>query len=344
MTKKEKFERLQGGKPERSSALFQPILMHFAARYNGNTYAEFASDYRVLVECNLRALDEFDMDMVGLISDPYRETSAFGAAIEYVKEGVPRCVTTIVASAEDVKSLRTPDVYTSERTRDRIRGAALFQERLKGTVPVYGWIEGPLAEACDLAGISPMLTGLMEDPDFSRSLMDRCMVTGKEFARAQIEAGCDIIGMGDAICSQISRRTYDAYVRERHREIIDYIHGQKALVKLHICGDITHLLPSLKGLDIDILDLDWQVDMVAARGVLGEDVILSGNINPVDIQDRSEPEIRGIARDLVKQESGNLFILSGGCEITVGTPPANLRALRDASLPESAGGKERNAG
>ena len=343
MTKKEKFVRLQRGKPEASSALFQPILMHFAARCNGNTYAEFASDHRVLVECNLRALDVFDMDMVGLISDPYRETSAFGATIEYVREGVPRCLTTIVASADDVKSLRTPDVYKSERTRDRIQGAALYQERLKGTVPVCGWIEGPLAEPCDLAGISLMLTGLMDDPDFSRSLMDRCMVTGKEFARAQIEAGCDIIGMGDAICSQISRRTYDAYVRERHREIIEYIHGQKTLVKLHICGDITHLLPSLKSLDIDILDLDWQVDIDAARGVLGEDVILSGNINPVDIQDRSEPEIRGIARDLVKQESGKMFILSGGCEITVGTPPVNLRALRDASLPAGAGGKGENA-
>ncbi len=343
MTKKEKFGRLRDGKPEISSALFQPILMHFAARCNGSTYAEFASDHRVLVECNLRALDLFDMDMVGLISDPYRETSAFGAAIEYIREGVPRCLKTIVASVDDVKSLRTPDVYASERTRDRIDGAALYQERLKGTVPVYGWIEGPLAEACDLAGIGPMLTGLMDDPDFSRSLMDRCMVTGKEFARAQIESGCDIIGIGDAICSQISRRTYDAYVRERHREIIEYIHEKKALVKMHICGDITHLLPSLKGLGIDILDLDWQVDITSARGVVGEGVILSGNINPVDIQDKPEGDIRGIARDLVERESGKLFILSGGCEITVETPRANLRALRDASLPAGAHGKGENA-
>jgi len=342
MTKKEKFERLCRGNPEPSSALFQPILMHFAARCSGKTYAEFASDHRVLVECNLRALDLFDMDMVGLISDPYRETSAFGAPVEFVSEGVPRCLKTIVASAGDVRLLPVPDVYASERTRDRIQGAALFQERLKGTVPVYGWIEGPLAEACDLAGISPMLTGLMDDPDFSRSLMDRCMATGKEFARAQIEAGCDIIGIGDAICSQVSRRTYDAFVRERHREIIEYIHGKKALVKMHICGDITHLLPSLEGLGIDILDLDWQVDMGTARGVMGDGVILSGNINPVDIQDSPEAEIRATARELVEKETGKKFILSGGCEITVTTPRANLRALRDASLPSNASGKGDN--
>jgi MtaA/CmuA family methyltransferase len=331
MTKKEKFERFCRGEQTASSVVFQPILMHFAARFSHRSYAEFASDYRVLVECNLRALDYFDMDMVGLISDPYRETSAFGAKIEYVDEGVPRCLDTIIRTMDDVKALQRPDVHKAQRTRDRIQGAALYQERLKGTVPVYGWIEGPLAEACDLAGISDMLANLMSDPDFSNSLLDKCVVTAKDFAKAQVEAGCDIIGIGDAICSQISRRTYDAYVKERHREIVEFLHSQNTLVKLHICGDITHLLESLRDLDVDILDLDWQVDMEAAHGVLGERTIRSGNINPVDIQFMTESGIRTLAKDLVRQEAGRRFILSGGCEITVDTPTGNLRALREAS-------------
>jgi hypothetical protein len=35
------------------------------------------------------------------------------------------------------------------------------------------------------------------------------MITAKNFAKAQIEAGCDLIGIGDAICSQIDSDTYD---------------------------------------------------------------------------------------------------------------------------------------
>jgi MtaA/CmuA family methyltransferase len=331
MTKKNKLERLCRGEVAPSSVLFQPIVMHFAARFNGRTYAEFASDYRVLVESNLRVLDYCDMDMVGLISDPYRETSAFGAKVEYVAEGVPRCLDTIVRTIDDVRALPRPDVHACERTRDRILGAGLYQERLRGAVPVYGWIEGPLAEACDLAGISDMLASLMNDPDFCNSLMDKCAVTAKDFAKAQIDSGCDIIGIGDAVCSQISRRTYDAYVRERHRDIIAFIHTQGARVKLHICGDITHLLPSLRDLGIDILDLDWKVDPDAAHTVMGEHVVCSGNINPVDIQNKTERELRALAEDLVRRESGRRFVLSGGCEITVETPPVNLRALREAS-------------
>ena len=60
---------------------------------------------------------------------------------------------------------------------------------------------------------------------------------------------------------------------------------------------------------------------------------------PVEIQNRPEGELRAIARNLVERESGTMFILSGGCEITVETPRGNLRALRDASLPPGAGGK-----
>ncbi len=68
--------------------LFHPILMHFAANYAGFSYREFASDYRVLVKSNLKYLEDFHADAVGLISDPYRETSAFGAEISF-SEAIP---------------------------------------------------------------------------------------------------------------------------------------------------------------------------------------------------------------------------------------------------------------
>ncbi len=332
MTKSDEFNTLVSSGKLKDKVLFRPILMHFAARFINKTYAEFASDYKVLVEANLKALEYFDIDMVGLISDPYRETSAFGAPVEYVKEGVPKCQKLIISDIEDVKNLKNPDVYKSERTLDRIQAARLLQNKLNGEVPIIGWIEGPLAEACDLAGVDNMLLKLMMDPDFSNLLMDKCMVTAKDFAKAQIEAGCDIIGIGDAICSQIDTATYDTFVKNRHKELINFIHSLGGKVKMHICGDITHLIPSLAKLNIDILDLDWQVDPDYVYSITGDKTIRCGNINPVDIQNKSEEEIYNMSRQLLEEENGRPFILSGGCEITVNTPPENLLAMRKASL------------
>lgn len=331
-TKKQRFDQLISNGNVEGRTLFRPILMHFAARYNGHTYGELASDYKVLVESNIKALNDFDLDMVGLISDPYRETQAFGATIEYPAEAVPVCKANIVKTIEDVKALKDPDVYKAERTLDRIKGAQYYQQLLKGQVPVIGWVEGPLAEACTLAGVSDMLMKLMTGPDFANMLMDKCVDTAKKFAEAQIQEGCCIIGIGDAICSQVDAVTYETFVMQREKEIVDYIHQLGGKVKLHICGDITHLLPSIKKIGVDIIDLDWQVDMDEAFKILGPDVIRCGNINPVEIQDSSYDEVKAMSKKLVEKEKDRRYILSGGCEITVNTPPENLKAMREGGM------------
>ncbi len=330
MTKKQLFDSLVRGEQQHTTP-FSPILMHFAARHIGKTYGAFASDHNVLVEANIKAMEDFDMDMVSLISDPYREASAFGAEIEFRDEEVPRCLTQVIKKAEEIEKLVIPDVYTSKRTLDRIQGAEAYSRILKGKVPVIGWIEGPLAEACNLMGITEMLMHLMMDEQSSEMLLDKCLEMGKSFAKAQIDAGCHIIVMGDAVCSQIDSVTYDRFVRERHTEIIQHIHDLGGLVKLHVCGNITHLLPSLKAINADIVDIDWQVDLDNARKKLGPGTILCGNINPVVIQDKSAEEVYALSKDLVEKQKGQRYILSGGCEVTVNTPAENLLAMRKAS-------------
>ena len=314
-----------------SRPLFHPILMHFAARHAGFSYAEFASDYRALVKSNLLCLEDFKMDAVGLISDPYRETAAFGAEITYPKEGVPRCRKLIVESMEDIKALKNPDVYKADRTLDRIKAGELLARETGGRVPVIGWVEGPLAEACDLAGVNEVLLRIFMEPDFVKELMDKALITAKDFARAQVEAGCEIIGVGDAICSQISADNYRELVKELHRELFGYIQSMGAKVKLHICGDITHLLKDLRDLKPDILDVDHLVDMDHAFAVLGPEIIRCGNLDPVSvIQDKKPGEIFEVTRALNKKEQGRRFILSGGCEITVLTPAEHLSVMKKA--------------
>jgi len=330
MTKQQLFEKLTEGKAI-PGTLFVPILMHFAARYIGRSYGEFASDHKVLVEANIRALEDFGMDMVSLISDPYRETAAFGARIKFEDEAVPRCLDKVIRNSDDIRELKIPDVYGNERTLDRIRGAEAYTRLLKGDVPVIGWIEGPLAEACDLAGVSEMFMMLMTDHDSSNLLLDKCTEFARIFAKAQIDAGALVIGMGDAVCSQIDIDTYNRYVRDRHKEIISYIHDLGGKVKLHICGNITHLLPSLKEIKADIVDIDWQVSLDDAYEQLGPETVLCGNINPVTVEDRDAAEVFRLSRDLIESQKGRRYIFSAGCEITVNTPKENLLAMRQAS-------------
>jgi len=303
-----------------------PIVMQFAAEHIGSNYAAFASDYRVLVEANIRCAEDFGFDQLSAISDPYRETHGFGAEIEYPPDSVPRCVS-LPLKGKDLTVLKNPDPYTSERMFDRIEAIKLYKEKSQGQYSIMGWVEGPAAEAADLYGVSEFLTDLMLDPDFVEDLLDKCTDTAIVFAKAQLEAGADTIGIGDAIASQISPDIYETLILPREKKIVDAVKEMGGFVRLHICGDITHLLPGISTLNIDILDVDSPVSMKVARETLGNHIVLSGNIDPVNGVFAGSSEL--ILKNLqdTYREVGNPLMINAGCEIPSGTPMENLNAL-----------------
>jgi uroporphyrinogen-III decarboxylase len=90
-------------------------------------------------------------------------------------------------------------------------------------------------------------------------------------------------------------------------------------------------LESYRELDADIIDLDWQVDIDHARQVLGSQVVIGGNINPVLVQDKTEHEVFNLSKALVDRYGHQKYLLAAGCEISVLTPHQNLMAMRKAS-------------
>ena len=303
-----------------------PILMQYAAEHIGADYGGFASDYRILVEANLACAKEFGFDQVSCISDPYRETQGFGATIEYIKTGPP-ISTPPLKQHKNFDSLLQPDPLTSERMLDRVNAVRSYKNRCTGDYSILGWIEGPAAEAADLRDVSDFLLDLVTDEPYACDLMDICVATGIAFAQAQVDAGADTIGIGDAIASQVSPSMYERLIQPREKQLIRAIKNMGAHVKLHICGDITHLLPGVADLGIDILDVDHMVDMRTARNMVGNNVTLAGNIDPVGGILQGTPEtIRKHVLDTYAMV-GNPFIVNAGCEIPAGTPPENLKAL-----------------
>lgn len=325
MTGRERYLNMLTGKPV-DFIPRTPILMQFAAEHIGSNYAAFAADHRVLVEANIQCAREFGMDQVSCISDPYRETSGFGADITYVPDGPPRS-THPLAETKDLSKLRKPDPETSERMLDRVRAAERFKEKCGNEYSILGWVEGPAAEAADLRDLTPFMIDLLDDESFACELMDLCTETAINFARAQIKAGCDTIGIGDAIASQVDPDTYEHLILPREKRLVEAIHEAGAFAKLHICGNITHLLPGIGSLGIDILDIDHMVDLSQARTIVGRNVTLAGNMDPVSIIKNGTPEhIRSTVISAFEQ-AGSLYLLNAGCEIPPKTPVENLKAL-----------------
>lgn len=303
-----------------------PILMRYAAEHIGSHYGAFASDFRILVEANLRCAEDFGYDQLSVISDPYRETSGFGGEVIYPPNDVPECTRRPLAETMDFSVLATPDPESSERMLDRVRAVEALA-RQGPDYSILGWVEGPAAEAATLRSTENFFMDLMEEPEFCADLMDRCVDAGLVFARAQMERGADTIGIGDAVVSQVSPDIYGELIRPRQIRLMQGIRDMGAKVRLHICGNTTHLLDQFSGLPIDILDVDHLVDLGAARRAMGASMVLAGNLDPVAGVMQGTPEsIRQALAEMVAA-AGRPYCVNAGCEIPSGTPVDNVKAL-----------------
>jgi uroporphyrinogen decarboxylase len=304
-----------------------PILMGFKAQFAGVDYKSFASDSRVKVDANVRCAEHFGFDVVDVMSDPYCETEGFGGEIEYPTDGVPRCPNPPLTSTKDLGQLQTPDPSQSKRMWNTVETVRTYKGRVFEKYSIHGWVEGPAAEAADLRGVQSFLIDVLLDPQWCAGLMDLCTDVAIEFARAQIESGADVIGVGDSICSQLPPDVFAELVLPRQQRLFESIRDAGGYARLHICGDIKHLLPFIKDLAVDILDVDHLVDIAAVRECVGTKMILAGNLDPVASLLQGTPEaIRQKIRDTYAR-IGNPMIVAAGCEIPRDTPHENLRAL-----------------
>ena len=303
-----------------------PILMQYAAEYIGSDYGQFAADYNTLVRANVQCADAFGFDQLSCISDPYREAQGFGSQVEYVTNGPPRG-TQPLEHTKDLSVLSQPDPLTSERMLDRIQAVRSFSSQFDKQYSILGWVEGPAAEAADLRGVGTFFMDMIEDPAFVNELMDRCLEVGIAFARAQVDAGADTVGIGDAVASQVSPDMYESLIQPREKQLVQAIQAMGAHAKLHICGNITHLLPGIADLGVDLLDVDHMVSLSEARDTVGPKVTITGNIDPVQGVLRGTPDSIRQTLQEIYDTVGNPYMVNAGCEIPSGTPIENLKAL-----------------
>jgi MtaA/CmuA family methyltransferase len=321
-------DRLRGARVDRPPNF--NILMTFAAHFIDKPLSEYYLDYRVLVEANIAVVEAFDLDIVQAISDPYREAADLGADVQFPHDDLPLCRQPLISEPADLRPLKAPQGGAGRRMSDRLEAVRTFRERVGGDIPIMGWVEGALAEAADLRGVVPLLYDLKDRPGWVEELLEFCVEVEIAFARAQVAAGADIIGLGDAVASQISLQMYERFALPYERRVFDAVREMGARTRLHICGDTSHLLPLMPSSGAGIIDIDWMVDLAAATEAFGDGAVVCGNFDPVAIMLQGTPAAVRDATFACLTSGGERCISAAGCEIPDATPHENLRAQAQA--------------
>jgi len=310
---------------------FMPITMMFAARHAQARYLDYCTDYRVLADAQVRTAETFGFDFVSTISDPAREAADCGARVQYFAEQPPSFIEEEARLADKIQlaGLRQPDPLGGGRMHDRIKGVGRLRERVGRDLLVEGWIEGPIAQAADLRGINTLMMDFYDDPDFVRDLFAFVVEMELRFAREQVAAGADLIGLGDAAASLVGPDVYQEFVWPEEKRLVDGVRALGVPVRLHICGNTRAHLAGMGRLGCAIVDLDSMVPLALAREQMGPDQILLGNLNPVAVLRNGTPGEVTAAVAACHRDAGARYIVGAGCEIPPDSPEQNVRALGD---------------
>ena len=172
LTSYERFVRRLGGEPVDRTPNFN-IMMTFAAHFIGEPLSRYYQDFRVLTEANLAVQESFNLDILQVISDPYREAADFGLQVHFPEDDLPVAREPLLSKPADLINLTSPDPGNGKRMSDRLEAIRLLHQRKGGQVPIMGWVEGALAEAADLRGMLPLMIDLTLRPDWVVELLEQ---------------------------------------------------------------------------------------------------------------------------------------------------------------------------
>ena len=311
---------------------FHPIIMRFASKYAGVKYEDFCLDYRTKCDAMIKCAQDFSLDWVTVMSDPYAEADAFGLKVNYFEDSLPLQDGFLLNSVQDVEFLTVPEIDNSSRMLSRISEIEYYSKIVGDSYFIVGWVEGPLAEYADLRGLQHACLDLYDFSEKINLAFDIFVENAINFITRQVEAGAHCIGIGDAACSQIGPELYREFCFKRQKILVEHIHSLGALAKLHICGNTSEILPDMIKTGADIIDIDHLVPEIDKYiTLLNSKQVVSGNTDPVAvIQEADSVAITDNVFDCFRKTRGR-GIVSAGCEITPGTTIANFSAYSQAA-------------
>jgi MtaA/CmuA family methyltransferase len=311
----------------------QPVIMMFAAKNAGMKYIDYTKDGLKMAAAQLKLVADYDLDCLLTCSDPAREVidiAGEGSVLWYDDQGPAiNEAKAALGKKSRLKEFRVPDPWGGGRMHDRIKGIEMMRREAGPDMSIVGWVEGALALSGELRGLNNIMTDFIDDPSFVRDLMDFCVRVAIPYAEAQIQAGADTIGMSDAAASMIGPYLYSEFLFPAQYRVLESIKKKhpEVITRLHMCGNTDPLIAKMGELPADIIELDFPVNLLAAKKALGPDRVILGNVSTITDLLEGTPESVYEATRRCHEICGRFHVVGSGCEVSPLTPAENLRAL-----------------
>ncbi|KAF6162105.1 hypothetical protein GIB67_008234 [Kingdonia uniflora] len=286
------------------------------------SFRERSETTDLIVEISLQPWKAFHPDGVIIFSDILTPLPAFGVPFD-IEEVRGPVIQSPIRSEEGLKALHPIDFEKLHFVGESLR--ILRQEVGEGAA-VLGFVGAPWTIATYIVegGTTRTYTTIKSmchtAPHVLRALLSHLTQAISDYVVYQVESGAQCVQIFDSWGGQLPPDMWDQWSKPYIEEIVVAVKKkcpQTPLV-LYINGN-GGFLERMKGTGVDVIGLDWTVDMADGRRRLGNDISIQGNVDPAYLFSplpALTDEIQRVAR--CAGQKGHILNLGHG--VLVGTP------------------------
>lgn len=308
-----------------------PIMTHPGIELINKKVIDAVKDGDVHYQAVMALRKRFPLSVASTtIMDLSVEAEAFGADIVFDDNEVPTVSGRLLTSAADVEALQIPTL-DAKRVPEYLKANRLAAAELD--VPLFGGCIGPFSLAGRLYDMTELMMAMYIEPDTANLLLDKCTQFILEYCKQIKASGSVGVVMAEPAAGLLSNDDCFTYSSLFVKRIIDELQDDNFVVMLHNCGNTGQCTKAMIDTGAAALHFGNKIDMAQVLAEVPSDIVVSGNIDPVEVMKFGTPQqVADAAKSLLAlAEKHNNFILSTGCDVPPETPFENIESLFNAT-------------
>ncbi|MBC7880155.1 MAG: uroporphyrinogen decarboxylase [Anaerolineae bacterium] len=293
-------------------------------------FKERCENPELAVKISLQPFHAFHPDGVIMFSDILTPLDGMGIPFELVESRGP-VIDPPIRTRAQVDAVRILD---PEESLGFVRTILqTLRKEVGDEATVLGFVGAPWTLAAyavegksskDYALIKQMA---FTEPELLHDLMVKLADSIARYVIFQIESGAQIVQIFDTWAGQLNPADYKIFALPYEKRIVDQVRKVYPDVPLilyinHSAGLLSHVAES----GVNIISLDWTVDMAEARKILGPDMGVQGNLDPCVLLG-DQAQIRRRTLEIIEKAGPTGHIMNLGHGILPITPEDNARCF-----------------
>ncbi|ENK1243477.1 uroporphyrinogen decarboxylase family protein [Clostridium sporogenes] len=334
MTPKERIVAFSKGE-EIDRIICVPDMGVTMAPFIGVTARDYYHSAQLMADLEIALFKRLRHDGVSISTSLRGVAEAMGAKVGYPEYGISYLIEPAINSIDQIESLKVVDPLKDGNLPTLLEAIRLTRDALMDKVDVGAAMSGPFSVAASVVGTENLLKWMIKYPKKVHTLMDIVAESNNRYIEEVAKLGVSI-GFADPVSSTslISPKQFREFSLPALKKNINKIKEKTGGAPgIHICGKSKELWEDVVNAGISNFSIDNAEDLEEAKNIMGNRVVITGNVPPVDVVYRGNKEaIFESVKECIKKghDSKKGYILSTGCQIPMHTPIENIEMFMEA--------------